>query len=63
MATSRLSRSLRAYIRRRKAEIRRGPGDQEAAVVALVRQFPRPQRTEKAGKRLARPHPTPTPVR
>jgi hypothetical protein len=40
------SRSLRVYLRRRKAQIRREQGtNSEAAIEALLRQYPRPSDT------------------
>ena len=41
------SRSLRLYIRRRKAEIRRESGNPEPAIEALLRQFPQPTRADQ----------------
>jgi hypothetical protein len=43
------SRSLRTYIRRRKAEIRRESDNPGPAIDALLRQFPRPARAGGAG--------------
>jgi hypothetical protein len=39
-------RSLRIYLRRRKAQIRRESGNPEPAIDALLRQFPLPTRAE-----------------
>jgi hypothetical protein len=47
------SRSQRASIRRRKAEIRWEPSHQEANIDALMRQFLRPQRPAKDGYQSA----------
>ena len=39
---NKLPRSTRIYLRRRKAELRRTSDNPEAAIDALMRQFPRP---------------------
>ena len=41
------SRSSAAYIRRQKAQIRRESNNPEAAIEALLRQFPRPTRATR----------------
>jgi hypothetical protein len=48
--SSRRSRGLRTYIRRRKAQIRRGSDNPEGAIEALMRQFPHPTRAEDDGQ-------------
>jgi hypothetical protein len=48
---NRLSQGTRAYIRRRKAEIRRESANPEAAIEALVRQYPRPTPKEATPRR------------
>ncbi|CAA9269639.1 MAG: hypothetical protein AVDCRST_MAG77-3127 [uncultured Chloroflexi bacterium] len=44
-----LARGTRIYIRRRKAEIRRTSDNPDAAIDALMRQYPRTPRAEAAG--------------
>ena len=59
---NKLPRSTRIYLRRRKAEIRRTSDNPDAAIDALMRQYPRPTPTDDAAGRPAAPRPTPTPT-
>ncbi len=51
------ARSVRIYIRRRKAQIRRESGNPEAAIDALMRQLPQPTRAEGAQRPTRRATP------